>query len=149
MEDRTNKEAFDASGIIERAGGRNRKLRAYSPPVDNPPEDTPPVHEEAPKPAVKEKEQEPPRPESRRRKPKGEPQDFIALFLQETAITARSGKTVYITKEHHERIIKILHVIGKNEVSLFSYIYNVLEHHFNTFQDEITELYENNIEKIF
>lgn len=95
------------------------------------------------------KEKETPREETRRRKPKAEPQDYVTLFLQEAAITARSGKTVYVCQEHHDRIANILHVIGKKEVSLFSYIYNVLEHHFATYQDEITELYDNNIKKIF
>lgn len=95
------------------------------------------------------KEKETPREETRRRKPKAEPQDYVTLFLHEAAITARSGKTVYICQEHHDRIANILHVIGKKEVSLFSYIYNVLEQHFATYQDEITELYEGNIKKIF
>ena len=77
------------------------------------------------------------------------PQDYQSLFMHETAITARSGKTAYISKEHHERITKIVQVIGKNEVSLFSYIYNVLEQHFATYKDDITDLYEKNIEEIF
>lgn len=76
-------------------------------------------------------------------------EQYKAIFLINTEIKASSGKTVNICKEHHERIIKILHVIAKNDVSLFSYIYNVLEHHFGSFQDDITELYDNNIEKVF
>jgi hypothetical protein len=77
------------------------------------------------------------------------PKDYKSLFMHEAAITARSGKTAYISKEHHERITKIVQVIGKNEVSLFSYIYNVLEHHFASYKDDITDLYEKNIEQIF
>jgi hypothetical protein len=78
-----------------------------------------------------------------------EPKDYKSLFMHETDMTARSGKTAYISKEHHERITKIVQVIGKNKVSLFSYIYNVLEHHFDTYKDDITDLYEKNIEQIF
>jgi hypothetical protein len=77
------------------------------------------------------------------------PQDYKSLFMHEAETTARSGKTAYISKEHHERIIKIVQVIGKNEVSLFSYIHNVLEHHFATYKGDITDLYEKNIEQIF
>lgn len=162
MEDNKNKDGFDTSGIIENTVGRRRKLTAYTPPtapVENPPENTPDLVPETEAPEtvepVKEKdspkEPEPPREEPRRRKPKvqAEVQDFTALFLREAAITARSGKTVYLCQEHHDRISKILHVIGKKEVSLFSYIYNVMEHHFATFREDITELYEKNIEKIF
>lgn len=93
------------------------------------------------------RELETPREETRRRKTKADPQDYKALFIHEAAITARSGKTVYISKEHHDRITKILQVIGKNEVSLFSYIYNVLEHHFSSFQEDMNELYESNLER--
>ena len=69
---------------------------------------------------------------------------FRSLFFKEAAIPARIGKTVYVRKEYHERIQLILRVIGKDEVSLFSYIDNVLAHHFNTFQEEIKKLYEQN-----
>ena len=53
-------------------------------------------------------------------------------------------KTVYVRKEYHERIQLILRVIGKDEVSLFSYIDNVLAHHFDMFQEDIKRLYEQN-----
>ena len=69
---------------------------------------------------------------------------YRSLFFKEAASPARIGKTVYVRKEYHERIQLILRVIGKDEVSLFSYIDNVLAHHFNTFQEEIKKLYEQN-----
>lgn len=77
------------------------------------------------------------------------PKDYKSLFIHETALTARSGKTAYISKEHHERITKMLHVIGKNEVSLFDFLHNVLEEHFATYKGEITDLYDKNFEQIF
>ena len=89
------------------------------------------------------------REESRRRKPKSRETDYRSLFLKEAAIPARIGKTVYIRKEYHERILLILRVIGKDEVSLFSYIDNVLAHHFETYQAEITELYNEHNRSIF
>lgn len=36
----------------------------------------------------------------------------------------------------------VLAAVGENEVTIFSYIDNVLEHHFETFQDDISELYK-------
>ena len=89
------------------------------------------------------------REESRRRKPKSRETDYRSLFLKEAAIPARIGKTVYIRKEYHERIQLILRVIGKDEVSLFSYIDNVLAQHFETYQAEITELYNEHNRSIF
>ena len=74
---------------------------------------------------------------------------YRTRFLKEAAIPARIGKTVYIRKEYHERIQLILRVIGKDEVSLFSYIDTVLAHHFETYQAEITELYNEHNRSIF
>lgn len=90
-----------------------------------------------------------PREEPRRRKSKNKETDYRSLFLKEAVIPARIGKTVYVRKEYHERILLILRVIGKDEVSLFSYIDNVLAHHFDTYQAEITELYNEHNRSIF
>ena len=90
---------------------------------------------------------ETPREETKRKRSKSP--DYEDLFIQEAGITARTGKSVYIRKDHHDKIMKIVQVIGKNQVSLFSYIDNVLSQHFATYQDEITELYNKNNEGIF
>jgi hypothetical protein len=67
--------------------------------------------------------------------------DYETMFIKESNITARLGKTVYIRKEFHDRILKIVHVIGDNEISLFSYIDNIIAHHFETFQEDIIRSY--------
>jgi len=67
---------------------------------------------------------------------------YSASFMKVANFTARQGKQVCIRKDHHDRILKIIQVVGKNEVSIASYMDNVLAHHFATFQGEITELYD-------
>ena len=85
--------------------------------------------------------------ESRRRRGK---QVYETLFIRESNITARLGKAVYIRKEFHDRILKIVQVIGNNEVSLFSYMDNIIAHHFETYQDEIIRVYhQKNSNSIF
>lgn len=68
-------------------------------------------------------------------------EDYEKLFLRPAPVTARSGKTVYIRREFHERITRITQIIGGNEYSLFDYLDSVLEDHFNTYQGDISELY--------
>ncbi|SBW07860.1 DUF3408 domain-containing protein [uncultured Dysgonomonas sp.] len=152
MEEKKTDTKLNAQDIIARTGRRERKLQAYSPepvPVEEVVLEAEQIVKQIATPTA-ENIKEPPREEPRKRKSKAQAEaDYQSLFIHESAIAARSGKTVYICKEHHERIIKILHVIAKNDVSLFSYIYNVLEHHFTTYQEDITELYDNNIEKVF
>lgn len=163
MAERKIVSGLDTDYIISQAIPGNRKpqriLQAYD-PTDNehsevgtnrsseiePESAVPPVSEsEEP---MRENETPPTEPRRRRGKVQTEPQeDFSTLFLHEAAITARSGKTVYITQKHHDQITKILQVIAKNEVSMFSYIYNVLEHHFSSFQDDMNSLYDKKLER--
>ncbi|MDH6355848.1 H+/gluconate symporter-like permease [Dysgonomonas sp. PH5-45] len=70
--------------------------------------------------------------------------DYKKRFLVNANIPTRNGKQVGIRKKYHSRISKIVKVIGENEVTIFSYIDNVLKHHFDTFQDDISELYKKN-----
>ncbi len=152
MDKREKTGEIDYDLVISQVKPQNRELaRAMKAASVQPPETIPNTAPETAVPTVAEHEtgrdKETPREESKRRrgKPQTDPQDYLALFIQESAITARSGKTVYICGEHHDRLTKILQVVGKNEVSMFSYIYNVLEHHFSAYQDEINSLYANNL----
>jgi hypothetical protein len=72
--------------------------------------------------------------------------EYESRFIRETDLPpARFGKSVYIRKEYHDRISQIISVIGGNEVSIFGYIDNVLEHHFEYFQDDITRSFKKKI----
>ena len=72
-------------------------------------------------------------------------QNYTTLFIKPSDETARLGKTVYVRREFHERILKIIQVVGSNEISLFSYIDNVLAYHFENFQDDISQAYKGRI----
>ena len=61
----------------------------------------------------------------------------------------RLGKTIYLRKEFHERIQRIVQTIGGNRVSLFSYVDNVLEKHFADWQGDIEREYEQRNTGIF
>jgi hypothetical protein len=126
--------------FVEQIGTRERPLKASIPQEEPPKATTAPAPEEAAR--------EAPREESKRRR--GKAQDYTSLFIKEVGGgKSRTQKVVYIRKEHHDRILKIVQIIGKNEVSLFSFLDNVLEHHFATYQGELNELYENSIDKSF
>ena len=130
-------DGLDASFIISQAKGRNRPLHPYTAEKA---EDADASSDESPVSAA-------PREDTRRRKGRG--QDYETLFIRNAPSNTRSGKTVYIRREFHERITRIVQVIGKNEVSLYSYLDNVLEHHFAAYQEEISELYKKRNDDIF
>jgi hypothetical protein len=75
--------------------------------------------------------------------------DYLALFIRQSDGKARFGKHVPIRQEYHERIQKIVRVIGNDEVSIFNYIDNVLSRHFEDFQENIVKLYNEKNKDIF
>jgi hypothetical protein len=97
--------------------------------------------------AVKESAAESRNEEARRRR--GSRQDYESLFLRNSKQTARLGKITYIRAEFHNRIQKIIRVIGEDEISLTEYVDNVLSHHFETYRDDIARLYDQRHKGIF
>jgi len=140
-DEEVNLSDFDANFVISSFKNKDRRNNPSSIPKALVPEQEVTLEE----PAVVQTEM--PREESRRKRNKIP--DYESLFLVNAEIPTRSGKLVSIREKYHDRITKIVQVIGKKEVSIFSYIDNVLNHHFETFQDEITELYNKNNESIF
>lgn len=67
---------------------------------------------------------------------------YCSRFLKKVDIRSNSGKMVYIRKEYHHRIQRILNASGNDKASLFSYIDNVLTEHFATYKKAITVLDE-------
>ncbi|NDV64673.1 DUF3408 domain-containing protein [Bacteroides sp. 224] len=139
MGKKENNEELDAAFIISQTNKRNREIQPYK--TEQPDKEKFEEQEEEKTAATVNKE------ESRRRKNKGG--DYESLFIKDAPSSTRSGKTVYIRKEFHDRIIRIIQVIGSNEISLYSYLDNVLEHHFSMFQEDISELYKKRNPDIF
>lgn len=147
MAKRVDTSDLDKGAIISYAkpSVREKVLKPYDPSVHNPSEEK----EQASRLPQETEEVEtakrtaPEEPKRRRSKAQiqPEPEDYETLFIRPAPSTTRSGKAVYIRKEFHDRIMRIVQNIGYNELSLFSYIDNVLEHHFNTYQDDISDLY--------
>lgn len=75
--------------------------------------------------------------------------EYLRLFIHESPVCARLGKTIYLRKEFHERIQRIVQTIGGNRVSLFSYVDNVLEKHFADWQGDIEREYKQRNTGIF
>lgn len=134
-----NDNGLDASFIISQTKNRNR------PPACDTLENTTEGQTENDKKVINNTEPV----ENRRRR--GKAVDYENIFIRNVQSNSktRNSKTVYIRKEYHDRIMKIVQVIGSNEITLFNYIDNVLEHHFNTYQEDISELYKKRNTDIF
>lgn len=73
-------------------------------------------------------------------------QEYEERFVRESEITARRGRQIYIRPEFHDRIQKIIQVIGGNGVSMASYVDNVLAAHFEEQRENITESFNRHIQ---
>lgn len=96
------------------------------------------VVSETPKPVASE-EQPKTAPVEKSRKERGRRLSHKELFVKNTSLKARKGIQAYIRPEFHEQIQRIVDVVGKKEVSIASYLDNVLSFHFEMFETEIEQ----------
>ncbi len=86
----------------------------------------------------KEAKKEPPKP----KKDKPKQASYEELFLVNKLIKARNGKATYISKEHHERLLSIVHLIGNDSITLFELLNNIIEQHFEQYDAEIKKKFK-------
>jgi len=70
-------------------------------------------------------------------------------FLKTHSMIKRGDKSIYIRQEYHERLSRIVQVIGKDAIPLYAYLDNILEHHFEQFEKAITDDFNEKYKPIF
>ena len=75
--------------------------------------------------------------------------DYQETFLVNRFPSGRNGKVVYIREEYHERLLRIVQLTREDKVTLYSYIDNILEHHFQEFGEDITAYFNDKFKPIF
>lgn len=89
---------------------------------------------EAPMKSLKEK----PLAKERNKGKKANDQDYESIFFKKPSTNARDGKTVYIRPDFHEKLSRIVQVIGEDKITIYAYLDNLLEYHFQEFGEQIT-----------
>ena len=74
--------------------------------------------------------------------------EYEDFFLVNRFPSGRNGKVVYIRSEFHERLLRIVQLTREDKVTLYSYIDNILEHHFREFGDDITDYFNSKFKPI-
>lgn len=70
-------------------------------------------------------------------------------FLKTHSMAKRGDKSIYIRQEYHERLSRIVQVIGKDGIPLYAYLDNILEHHFELFEKAIIDDFNQKFKPIF
>ena len=74
--------------------------------------------------------------------------DYESLFFKRTDTNARDGKTVYIRPDFHEKLSRIVQVIGEDKISIYGYLDNLLDYHFQEFGEQITKSFNDKYKPI-
>lgn len=135
---KVNTEGIDEELLIASIGRRKQDgtlYRAQEPPAPAPAEESDPETEQpsAPSPA-KEKAQK----DNGRRKRQED--DYSGMFLRRNEIKTR--QCVYISRDVHGKILKIVNDIAGREISVGGYVDTVLRRHLEQHKERINELYK-------
>ena len=74
--------------------------------------------------------------------------DYESLFFKRTDTNARDGKTVYIRPDFHEKLSRIVQVIGEDKISIYGYLDNLVDYHFQEFGEQITRSFNDKYKPI-
>lgn len=92
-----------------------------------------------------------PKPKEKARKSpskKADKANYEETFLVNRFPSGRNGKVVYIRPEYHERLLRIVQLTREEKTTLYSYIDNILEHHFREYGDDITDYFNERFKPI-
>jgi len=92
--------------------------------------------------------QDRPLPKERNRTKRVNDQDYESIFFKRPSTNARDGKTVYIRPDFHEKLSRIVQVIGEDKITIYAYLDNLLEYHFQEFGEQITTSFNNKYKPI-
>lgn len=74
---------------------------------------------------------------------------YVEQFLTHHTMNKRGDKSIYIRPEYHERLSRIIQIVADDQIPLYAYLDNILAHHFEMFEKEITEDFNNKYRPIF
>ena len=74
--------------------------------------------------------------------------DYENVFFKRPDTNARDGKTVYIRPDFHEKLSRIVQVIGEDKITIYAYLDNLLNYHFQEFGEQITKSFNDKYKPI-
>lgn len=74
--------------------------------------------------------------------------DYENIFFKKPDTNARDGKTVYIRPDFHEKMSRIVQVIGEDKITIYGYLDNLLDYHFQEFGEQITKSFNDKYKPI-
>src|SRR5690606_3754422 len=76
-------------------------------------------------------------------------EDYCGQFFKIPNTTASKGKSVYVRQEHHETFNRLTNNMGIDKLTIYAYLDNIIEHHFQEFGELIKEIYNEKHKPLF
>lgn len=74
---------------------------------------------------------------------------YYSLFFKIPTESARKGKSVYLRQEHHHRFNRLISTLGIEKLTIYAYVDNIIEHHFNKYEELISFIYQQKDKPLF
>ncbi|MDM1094211.1 DUF3408 domain-containing protein [Myroides odoratimimus] len=75
--------------------------------------------------------------------------DYCGQFFKIPTTTASRGKSVYVRQEHHETFNRLTSIMGIDKLTIYAYLDNIIEYHFQEFGELISEIYNEKHKPLF
>lgn len=76
-------------------------------------------------------------------------EDYCGQFFKIPNTTANKGKSVYVRQEHHETFNRLTNIMGIDKLTIYAYLDNIIEYHFQEFGELISEIYNEKHKPLF
>lgn len=76
-------------------------------------------------------------------------EDYCGEFFKIPNTTASKGKSVYVRQEHHDTFSRLTNIMGIDKLTIYAYLDNIIEYHFQEFGELISEIYNEKHKPLF
>ncbi|PVH23998.1 DUF3408 domain-containing protein [Sphingobacterium corticibacter] len=76
-------------------------------------------------------------------------EDYYGEFFKIPKRNASKGKSVYVRQEHHETFNRLTNIMGVDKLTIYAYLDNIIEYHFQEFGELIKEIYNDKHKPLF
>ena len=76
-------------------------------------------------------------------------EDYSEQSFKIPTTTASKGKSVYVRQEHHNTFNRLTNITGIDKLTIYAYLDNIIEYHFQDFGELISEIYNDRHKPLF
>lgn len=76
-------------------------------------------------------------------------EDYCGQFFKIPNTTASKGKSFYVRQEHHDTFNRLTNIMGFDKLTIYAYLDNIIEYHFQEFGELIREIYNEKHKPLF